>query len=221
MQIENLSYKHRINAPYLFRNMSFSLEAGKLHALHGKNGTGKSVLLHLLSGDVPPEGIIEGEIHSKGAAALVNQKFDRMIADQFSFDDNLKLACMRRLPSLFATLKQPDIVFEALDRFQIDRTIPVCRLSGGQRQILSILMALQKHVEYLFLDEPTATMDEENAVLVFDFLSLLTEKGMTVFAVCHDRELLSSYVTGTEWMLKKTDQRTEIHQVPVPSNPCP
>jgi ribose transport system ATP-binding protein len=206
MHIKNLSYRHRVHAPYLFRNMSFALEPGKLHALHGKNGTGKSVLLHLLNGDFLPDGFLEGEILRHGAAALVNQKFDQMIADQFSFDENLRLACMRRLPSLFSSLKEPDLVFEALERFQIDRNIPVCRLSGGQRQILSILMALQKRVDYLFLDEPTATMDEENAILVFDFLSLLVEKGLTVLVVCHDRDLIANYVTGSEWVLKKTDQ---------------
>ncbi|MFV0339159.1 MAG: ATP-binding cassette domain-containing protein [Parachlamydiaceae bacterium] len=210
MRIRNLSYRHRAHAPYLFRNLHFVLEPGKLHALHGKNGTGKSVLLHLLNGDRLSEGVLEGEIQRHGAAALVNQKFDQMIADQFSFDENLRLACMRQLPSLFSTLKEPDLVFEALERFQIDRNIPVCRLSGGQRQILSILMSLQKQIKYLFLDEPTAAMDEENASLVFDFLSLLTEKGMTVFAVCHDRELIYRYVTGSEWILKKTDQGTEI-----------
>ena len=210
MRIRNLSYRHRAHAPYLFRGLDFALEPGRLHALHGKNGTGKSVLLHLLNGDLLSEGVLEGEIQRHGTAALVNQKFDQMIADQFSFDENLRLACMRQLPSLFSTLKEPDLVFEALERFQIDRNIPVCRLSGGQRQILSILMALQKQVKYLFLDEPTAAMDEENATLVFDFLSLLTEKGMTVFAVCHDRELIYRYVTGSEWMLKKTDQGTEI-----------
>ena len=213
MQVQNLSYRHRKNAPYLFCNLNFSLESGKLHALHGKNGTGKSVLLHLLSGDVHPEGVVDGEIHRKGKAALVNQKFDQMIADQFSFDENLKLACMRRLPSLFTSLKKPDIAFEALERFQIDRTIPVCRLSGGQRQILSILMALQKRVDYLLLDEPTATMDEENAALVFDFLSLLVENGLTILAVCHDRELISRYVTGSDMILTKTDRGTEIHRM--------
>lgn len=213
MRIRNLSYRHRAHAPYLFRGLDFALEPGRLHALHGKNGTGKSVLLHLLNGDLLSEGVLEGEIQCHGAAALVNQKFDQMIADQFSFDENLRLACMRQLPSLFSTLKEPDLVFEALERFQIDRNIPVCRLSGGQRQILSILMALQKQVKYLFLDEPTAAMDEENASLVFDFLSLLTEKGMTVFAVCHDRELIYRYVTGSEWMLKKTENGTDIIQL--------
>lgn len=213
MRIRNLSYRHRAHAPYLFRGLDFALEPGRLHALHGKNGTGKSVLLHLLNGDLLSEGVLEGEIQCHGAAALVNQKFDQMIADQFSFDENLRLACMRQLPSLFSTLKEPDLVFEALERFQIDRNIPVCRLSGGQRQILSILMALQKQVKYLFLDEPTAAMDEENATLVFDFLSLLTEKGMTVFAVCHDRELIYRYVTGSEWMLKKTENGTDIIQL--------
>lgn len=216
MEVQDLSYRHHRHAPYLFHNQSFCLEPGKLHALHGKNGTGKSILLHLLSGEIPADGILEGGFSNKGSIILVNQKFDQMIADQFSFDENLQFACMGRRPSLFSRLQAPNLFFEALDRFQIDRHIPVQRLSGGQRQILSLLMVLQKKVDILLLDEPTATLDEENAELVFAFLHVLIKSGMTILVVCHDRELISRHVTGKEILLKKSVEGSSIIESETP-----
>ena len=67
------------------------------------------------------------------------------------------------------------------------------QLSGGQRQILALMMKLQGNPGLLLLDEPTAALDEENAGLVFDFLKGLP---LTVLAVCHDEELVERYTTG-------------------------
>ena len=62
--------------------------------------------------------------------------------------------------------------------------------SGGQRQILSLMMVLQREFDVLLLDEPTATLDEQNARMVFDFLHTLAEAQITLLVVCHDPELL-------------------------------
>jgi ABC-type multidrug transport system ATPase subunit len=204
MKIINIYYRHHTKAPYFFRGLSFALEKGRLHALHGKNGTGKSILLNLMCGSPPRESVVEGGIVRDGPVVLVNQKFDRMIADQFSFDENLSFACMGQVPSLYRRLMIPQVTFDCLERFHIDRKTPVHRLSGGQRQILSLLMVLQKPVDVLLLDEPTATLDEDNARLVFEFLTLLAQQGMTLFVVCHDRELIEGFVTGNHFQLAKT-----------------
>lgn len=203
MKIVNLSYRHHTKSPYFFCGLNLLLEKGKLHALHGKNGTGKSVLLNLMHGRPPKEAVIAGGVVRDGPVVLVNQKFDSMIADQFSFDENLSFACMERVPSLHRRLNTPQIALDCLKHFHIDRATPVNKLSGGQRQILSLLMVLQKPVDVLLLDEPTATLDEENALLVFEFMTMLVEKGMTLFVVCHDRELIDRFVTGNRFHLDK------------------
>lgn len=204
MKIKNLSYQHSKRAPIFFKNLSFDLEKGKLHALHGKNGTGKSVLLNLLSGNIPSESILNGFIEMDGAVQLVNQRFDLMIADQFSFDDNLRFACMDPYPSFTNKFKSVREFPELIEKFHIDRKKPVHMLSGGQRQILALLMVLQKPIDILLLDEPTATLDEENAELVFDFLKILTQKGMLLMVVCHDQDLVNRYVTGKSLHIEKT-----------------
>ena len=84
MQVEALSFKHHKESPYFFKDLSFDLEPGKLHALHGKNGIGKSVLLQILSNKISSDAVVEGRISGVSRALLVNQRFDQMIADVFS-----------------------------------------------------------------------------------------------------------------------------------------
>lgn len=202
MQVNQLSYMHHKTAPYFFRNFSFQLAPGKIHALHGKNGIGKTILFNLLHRKIPPQAVIEGEIKGGENTILVNQRFDQMIADQFSFQDNLRFACMGVFPSFFSHLGSPKFYPDFLDKFYIDISKPVYKLSGGQRQILALLMALQRKKNILLLDEPTATLDEQNAMIVFEFLKTLTKENVTLFVVCHDRELMNHYTDGQHFHLE-------------------
>lgn len=193
MEVRHLYFRHHKKAPYFFKDLSFHLEEGKLHALHGKNGIGKTVLLNILSQRVEKETIIQGEIIGE-KISLVNQRFDQTIADQFTFLDNLKFGYLTYYPNPFSRLKPPPFVPEFLEKFHIDLSMPAYKLSGGQRQILALLMQLQKETKILLLDEPSATLDEQNAVMVFDFLQSL--HGITLLIVCHDRELIHRFTTG-------------------------
>jgi len=202
MRVKHLSFRHDQGSPYFFKDLSFFLESGKIHALHGKNGVGKSMLLHLLSNKGKSHGIMTGEIVGGENAILVNQRYDFMIADQFSFQENVMFACMDCRPSMFKRLQEPSISLSFLEQFQIDPFKPVCELSGGQRQILALSMALQKRRSVLLLDEPTAALDEQNAIAVFEFLKNLATKGMTLFIVCHDKELMDHYTCGQRFALE-------------------
>lgn len=201
MNVQQLSFKHHGEDADFFRNMSFDLAPGRIHALHGKNGVGKTVLLQLLSGIISSNVFLKGKINATGGVALVNQRFDQMIVEEFSFSENLQLANMPRFPNPFYTLKPPPPVDpHLLERFHIDRNLPVKQLSGGQRQILALMMTLQRKAQFLLLDEPTATLDEQNANMVFEFLRNIPHR--TFLVVCHDLELIYRYTNGSHLHLK-------------------
>lgn len=202
MNVKNLYFQHCKNAPFFFQNLSFNLEKGKMNALHGKNGTGKTILLNILHRKIDPQATVRGEFQDIGRAVLVNQRFDQMLADQFTFHENLQFARLGRFPNLFSRLQSPSYLLEVLERFSIDPYQQVRKLSGGQRQILALLMSLQQKTELLLLDEPTATMDEQNAEMVFQFLQTLTKKGMTLLVVCHDQDLVCRYTSGQHLCLE-------------------
>lgn len=198
MKVKNLCFQHHKQAPYFFKDLSFDLEEGLIHALHGKNGIGKSVLLHILSKNIDKEGVITGEVLAKNVV-LMNQQFDQTLVNQFTFLENMQCASFGRFPSPFCGLKTPshsmqNHILKLLEKFHIDITIPVHKLSGGQRQILALFMKLQRETKILLLDEPTAALDEQNAVMVFEFLKAL--KGVTMLIVCHDKDLIHRYTTG-------------------------
>jgi len=198
MKVRNLCFQHHKQAPYFFKGLSFELEEGRMHALHGKNGVGKSVLLNLLSQNMQQGAVISGEIIAE-KTVLMNQQYDLTLVGPFTFVENMQFSALGRFPSPFAGLKPSSQVMHGhfltlLKQFHIDITVPVQQLSGGQRQILALLMQLQKKTKVLLLDEPTAALDEQNAALVFEFLQAL--KGITILVVCHDQDLILRYATG-------------------------
>jgi ABC-type bacteriocin/lantibiotic exporter with double-glycine peptidase domain len=195
MEVRNLYYRHNKNAPLFFDGLSFTLEPRKIHALHGKNGTGKSLLLGLLANKRASHSVFGGEVNAN-SVTIVNQRYDQLIADQFSFRENLQFASMSKFPKLFKGFTANYCDFDFTQKFNINVDIPVKELSGGQRQILALLMALQKPTKILLLDEPTATLDEENACLVFDFIQSLPD--ITCLIVCHDKELINRYISGQQ-----------------------
>jgi ABC-type multidrug transport system ATPase subunit len=205
MNVQQLSYKHHKNGPHFFQDLTFELSPGKIHALHGKNGVGKSILLQLLSGQHFSGSQVTGRINVQGGVAIVNQRFDQMIADEFTFAENLLFSKMTRFPKPFAALQpSPHLHSQLCNKFHIDMNLPVKMLSGGQRQILALMMALQRPVQWLLLDEPTATLDEQNAAMVFEFLRSISDR--TFLVVCHDRELIREYANGIHLRLELDEQ---------------
>ncbi len=142
---------------------------------------------------------------------MVVQKFDLMLADQFSFKQNLQLASLPEHPFL-APLPNHQPLPSLIERFGIDFEKPVYLLSGGQRQILAILMALQKPTKILLLDEPTAALDEKNATMVMEFLkALISSISLTILIICHDKELVKRYAKNYFYEIdvdESTGQRT-------------
>lgn len=210
MHMIDIDFRHSSESPYFFKGLSMQLEPNRIHALHGKNGAGKTVLLNLLRGKVPPGAVVKGKILGSEKVALVNQRFDHMLVESFSFAENIQFARMKRFPSPFSKLKGASPYPELLRTFHIDPNKPVFQLSGGQRQILALLMVLQQNKEILLLDEPTATLDEENAKMVFEFLRALPH--LTCLVVCHDVDLIRHYATGNHFHLLVSPQGVrELH----------
>ncbi len=226
--LENLTFQFSKNSLLFFNKVTLSFDSGTIHFIRGSNGSGKSTLFRILQGNIGSNEIISGTLlidnqtfnlndkqsfHAYAAhIKTVQQKFDDMLANQFSFLDNLRLAKMPQYPTL-TSLPDHQALPEFLQRFGIDINKPVKLLSGGQRQILAILMVLQKQGKILLLDEPTAALDEQNAAMVMEFVQMLVQKtGMTVLIICHDNELVERYAPNGYYHLV-IDQKTGERRV--------
>lgn len=216
ISIHSLTYILK-NAPF-FNNLSAEFDSGKLHTIAGKNGVGKSTLLHLLHGDRTVESgtvIIDtvsygltnrGDIERvKRMIGFVPQSAGAVLVPELTVAENLQLASLRKV-SLLSPL--PVIDGSLIRSFHIDTTQRADRLSGGQKHILAVAMILQQKRSVLLLDEPVAALDDENAALVLSFLERLVGEGMTIILVTHDP--MNVTVPVHQWELIKQADGTRI-----------
>jgi ABC-type lipoprotein export system ATPase subunit len=230
LSVDNLSFKFDRKNPYFFKDISLNFTPHTIHFIQGKNGSGKSTLFRILRGYVHQDEHINATFYLHGKKyviddpemidkkltsqiKMVHQNFDLMIADQFTFRQNLRLAKLPEHPH-FAPLPEHQPLPALVKRFGIDYDHqPAYLLSGGQRQILTILMALQKPTTILLLDEPTAALDQKNASIVMAFLKeLLASTSLTILIICHDKELVDQYATDHYFEIN-VDEKTNIRSI--------
>ena len=224
MNTQNLSFKFSEQSPYFFNNLSVEFQPEQLNFIQGKNGSGKSTLFNILQGTLNYSAILEGNIIIDNntytvqnnrfektfteCVKTVQQDFNTMLAPTFTAMQNLQLAAIPkhpRLQYLAGSGLGPEFVQS------IPQNKPVGLLSGGQRQILAICMALQKQTRVLLLDEPTAALDEKNADFVMQFLQHLAQSTpITILIITHDKELVNKYAANHYYYMheEKNDCRT-------------
>ena len=193
--IEMRKVSFRIGERALFENLDFLITAGLRVGLVGPNGSGKTSLLRLLRGELPPS---TGEIRRADSLRIVHFDQNREI------DPTLTLA--RALaPDSDSVVYGERVIHVAswAARFlftaeQLNQ--PVSRLSGGERARILIARLMLEPADLLLLDEPTNDLDIPTLEILEE--SLLEYRGALVM-VTHDRYLLdrvSTVVLGLDGM---------------------
>ncbi len=185
------------------QGVDLTLQPGEFAIVIGTNGSGKSSLLNAIAGSFPIDrGVIRLEGQDLGA--LPEHRRARMIGRVFqdpftgtaadlTVAENLALAARRGRhlslrPALTADrLAQLRLQIEGLDMGLEDRLdAPMGRLSGGQRQALTLLMATVVRPSLLLLDEHTAALDPQSAELVLQRTQeVIKREGLTTLMVTH------------------------------------
>jgi tungstate transport system ATP-binding protein len=161
LRLEAVSFLHVIQP------LSIEIESGPSTIILGANGAGKSVLMRLMHGLLPPTS---GRIswRSKGRQAMV---FQRPVMLRRSALANVVYAL-----KLAGLVDAEKVAMEALKEVGLAHLAhrPARVLSGGEQQRLALARAWALHPEVLFLDEPTASLDPsaaheiENVIRAFD-----------------------------------------------------
>ena len=181
---------------------------GRLTALVGRNGVGKSTLLKALAA-VPPVRGARVRIDGQDLETWPRRRIARRIAylpqgiePAFSFTVE-EAVLMGRYPTLpaFGSEGPSDHarVEELLRTFDLVslRTRPLGELSGGERQRVSLARTLASEASVLLLDEPTANLDPSHAVAAFDVLRRELGAGRAGVAALHDLALVRRFCDRT------------------------
>lgn len=178
--------------------LALRLAVGRLHALVGPNGCGKSTFLKLLARQIAPDA---GTIRLGGRLlpSFGSRAFAREVAFMPQFTPATDGMTVQELVSLgrFAwhgalgrsSPRDKAAVGEAIERCDLTAFVrrPVDALSGGERQRVWIAMMLAQQSRWLLLDEPTSALDAGHQVEILDLVaSLARERGVGVVAVLHD-----------------------------------
>lgn len=186
----------------ILKNLSFKIEKGKTTAIVGESGSGKTTVLRLL------ERLYE---INDGSIKFGKRNIEDIHLDEWrknigyvvqgsplvlgTIRDNIEFGLDREISDdeLNKIIKDAslDFIDTLPDGLNTDTGELGGRLSGGQMQRIAIARAIAKRSNYLFLDEPTANLDNVNSVKVTDAISKLME-GKTVVVVAHNMKTIMS-----------------------------
>ena len=195
IQLENVTFTYDTQTTVL-NGLNYSFDAGKIYAVTGRSGVGKTTLLSLLSGLASPtggsiyyqnkdiEGIDKYDYRSKNVG-VVFQSFNLIY--NLSAVENIVLSMdiagvkgndKQKKENARALLQSVGITGEEAER-------RVLKLSGGQQQRVAIARALSYNPDVILADEPTGNLDEQTQDEILAILKDLALQGKCVIVVTH------------------------------------
>lgn len=200
LEVRNLSFRYSELEPFVLRDCSFRIAPGESVAIVGASGCGKTTLVKLLLGLIPPtdgQVLVGGvDVQKMGLAAyrqLVgtvmqdDPLFAGSIADNVSFfDPSPNQEAIERCTRLAAV--HEDIAAMPMGYHTLIGDMGAA-LSGGQRQRLLLARALYKQPRMLFLDEATSALDVQRERLVNEAIQSLQ---LTRILIAHRPETIAS-----------------------------
>ena len=176
----------------VIKDISMELQSGTVYGFKGINGSGKTMLMRLISGLIRPS---QGEISMNGKILGKDISFPNSIGvflenpaflDAYSGFNNLKL-----LASIKSVASDEDIRNTLLRvGLDPDSNKKYKKYSLGMKQRLGIAAAIMEKPEIVILDEPTNSLDEDGVDLVKHIVRNEKERGALVIVSCHDEEIL-------------------------------
>ena len=199
IKIKNLTKKYEKNKSIkVLNNISFIFESGKTYSIMGPSGSGKSTLLNLLSLiDSPTAGSIEMSNNKIKSNNIVENDLIRAKKIGIIYQDKNLLSDFTALENVYL----PNLLISKEKQKSIELAKKLIKniglsarinhfpneLSGGENQRIAIARALINNPDIILADEPTGSLDTENAKIIFKILFNLKNKNRIIIFATHNR----------------------------------
>ncbi|MDY3050808.1 MAG: ABC transporter ATP-binding protein, partial [Parvimonas sp.] len=200
IQLKNFNYK--FNENILYKNdLNITFEKGNIYCLTGKNGCGKSTLINSIIGinkinksgkilieNIEIDNLDMYELRKKNISYMPQKEFFRMLTvEEFIKDtvnvDILKINSDKLFERLFFSevLNLNDIVKKN-----------VTNLSGGEKQLVSLVVTILKNSDIYVFDEPTSNLNNNLIEPFINYINYLANLQKTVIVISHDPKIINS-----------------------------
>ncbi|MEQ9402847.1 MAG: peptidase domain-containing ABC transporter [Cyclobacteriaceae bacterium] len=196
LTVQNVSFKYSANDPLVLKNLSFVIPEAKVTAIVGPSGSGKSTLIKLLLRlyqTLPGGEIYIGSSNAKNVSLkLWRKKCGAVLQESEIFQDTI-------INNVALDIETTDYekFAEVMDLVNLKKEVELLPLgfhtmmgengrglSSGQKQRIIIARALYKNPDYLFLDEPTSSLDSQNEKKIIGNLKE-NSQGKTMIIAAH------------------------------------
>jgi ribose transport system ATP-binding protein len=197
LELKNISKSY--SGITVLDNVSVGLEEGEVLCLVGENGAGKSTMIKIMAGVIAPD--------KGGAITAFGNSYDRLyprqakdlgiaaiyqdidLVDNLTVADNIFLGGeLKKKNGFIDTKKQEKLSDELLQKLKISKIkgeMILSDLSTAQKQCVQIVKALKDEAKVLILDEPTASLGDEETRVLLDLIITLAKSGMGIIYISH------------------------------------
>ena len=186
----------------VLENINLTIEKGDLVAISGQSGAGKSTLLHIIASlDEASSGNIlydEKPIEGHTNIALSNIRLNNFgFVYQFHhLLEDLTVLENIMIPLQLAGNTKKQNVYNIIDEVGLSSRVNHLpwKLSGGEKQRVAIARALINNPDFIFLDEPTGNLDDENASIIQNLLLEISKRNnIALVTATHDNNFIESF----------------------------
>ena len=201
LKLENVAYRYK-DAPkdkYVFKNINYEFEQGKMYAIKGKSGSGKTTLLSLITG---LEKCTEGNVIYDG------KPLKKMNLDRYrNTDIGIVFQSYNLLPRLTAAeniilsmdVSKVKVKNKKQKALELMKSVglteehgkrKILKLSGGEQQRIAIARSLSYDPKIIIADEPTGNLDKETESDILNiFKKLAKEENKCIIIVTHSQNV--------------------------------